>query len=322
MKIIDKTPLVDQKGDLGFTQRIQGMLRYGFRWPAELQAQKVILTFFDRNLDKGYTLLRNVTLGQSDIIIPLILLGPAGIFAINLSFLRGRYEAKGDSWNVESGTQYKPAPVNLVRVTVRMARALQVFIERQGMKLPVQIEPVLIAGDPGLHIESNRPAIRVMMIDGIKSFVSGLATSAPVINALMVNEAVDRILEPRPPRQEPVSTPKPVKPAAPGPIGESAPKPQWEPAPEPVSRARAIFNAADESKPFNPSEFDFAMVEEGAEALAKQAAEAGRASAATGPRGRRILGMTPIQIAILAALGLCLICILVVGFVYVIPSVS
>src|SRR5262245_61333996 len=135
MKIIDKTPLVDQKGDLGFAQRIQGILRYGFRWPAELQAQKAIVTFFDRNLEKGYTLIRNVTLGQSGILVPLILLGPAGIFAINLTFLKGRYEAKGDSWNVESGTQYQPAPVNLVRVTARMARGLQAFIERQGSKL-------------------------------------------------------------------------------------------------------------------------------------------------------------------------------------------
>lgn len=316
MKIIDKTPLVDEKGELGFMQRIQGMLRYGFRWPAELQAQKAILTYFDRNLEKGYTLLRNVTLGQSGIMIPLILLGPAGIFAINLSFLRGRYEAKGDSWNVESGSQYKPAPVNLVRVTARMARALQTFIERQDTRLPMQIEPVLIAGDPGLHIESNRPAIRVMMIDGIKSFVSGLTTSAPLINALMVNEAVDRILEPRPPRQEPVSSP--VKPAV--------PEPEREPASESVSRARAIFNASDESKPFNPSEFDFALVDEGAEALAAQASatEAGRMGAGSGSRGqgRRILGMTPIQLAILVALALCLICVLVAGFAFVIPAVS
>jgi hypothetical protein len=314
MKIIDKTPLVDQKGDLGFSQRIQGMLRYGFRWPAELQAQKAILTFFDRNLEKGYTLLRNVTLGQSGIMIPLILLGPAGIFAINLTFLRGRYEAKGDAWNVESGTQYRPAPVNLVRVTGRMARALQTFIERQGMKLPVKIEPVLIAGDPGLHIESTRPAIRVMMIDGIKSFVSGLSGGAPVINALTVNEVVDRILEPRPPKQEPVSSP--VKPAA--------HEPRPEPVSQPVSRARAIFNAADEPKPFNPSEFDFALVDEGAEALAMKASagEAGRAGASSRSRGRRILGMTPIQLAVLAALALILICIVVAAFVFVIPAVS
>ena len=317
MKIIDKTPLVDQKGDLGFMQRIQGMLRYGFRWPAELQAQKAIVTFFDRNLEKGYTLLRNVTLGQSDIMIPLILLGSGGIFAINLTFLPGRYEAKGDSWNVESGNQFRPAPVNLMRVTSRMARALQVFLERQGIKLPVSVEPILIAGDPGVHIDSTRPAFRVMMIDGIKTWVTGLAGSAPVITALVVNEMVERILEPRPARQEPSSSP----------AESSAPKPEWQPQEQqPVSRARAIFSASEESKPLNPSDFDFAMVDEGSEALAAQASASGAQQAATsaGSRGRsrRILGMTPVQLAVIGVLALCLICILVVGFAYVIPAFS
>ena len=317
MKIIDKTPLVDQKGDLGFMQRIQGMLRYGFRWPAELQAQKAIVTFFDRNLEKGYTLLRNVTLGQSEIMIPLILLGPAGIFAINLTFLPGRYEAKGDSWNVESGGQFRPAPANLMRVTARMARALQIFIERQGMKLPAGVEPILIAGDPGVHIESTRPAIKVLMIDGIKSWVTGLASGAPVINALTVNEAVERILEPRTPRQEPISSP--AEPVAREQEGRSE---QGQPA----SRARAIFSASEESKPLNPSEFDFAMVDEGADVLAGRAsasaAERAETSVEPRARGRRVFGMTPVQLAIIGALALCLICILVVGFAYVIPAVS
>jgi len=312
MKIIDKTPLVDEKGELGFTQRIQGMLRYGFTWPNELQAQKAIITFFDKNLERGYTLLRNVPLGESGIMIPLILLGPAGIYAINLTFRRGRFEAKGDSWNEESGTQYKPASMNLVRVTARMARALHTFIERQGTKLPVQVEPILIAGDPGVHIESTRPAIKVLMIDGIKSFVSGLATGAPVINALAVNEVVERILEPRLPRQEPVSSP--VKPGAREPIS----------SPQNVSRARAIFNAADEAQPVTPSDFDFAMADEGTDRSSTPAPIPNADTAASEPRraGRRILGMTTVQLVILAALALCLICIIVLAFVFVIPAVS
>ena len=65
MKIIDKTPLLNEKGELAVMQRVQGMLKYGFNWPTELEAQKAIITFFDRNLEKGYTLIRNITLGSS-----------------------------------------------------------------------------------------------------------------------------------------------------------------------------------------------------------------------------------------------------------------
>ena len=139
MKIIDKTPLLDEKGNLGFTQQIQAVFRFGFNWAAELQAQKVVITFFDRNLEKGYTLIHNQTLGQSDIMIPIILLGPAGIFVINLIYLRGHYQAKGDSWNVQSGNQFKPAPVNLIHETARLARALQELIARQGVTLPAPV---------------------------------------------------------------------------------------------------------------------------------------------------------------------------------------
>src|SRR5262245_53274862 len=262
MKIIDKTPLVDEKGNLSLVQRIQGMLQYGFNWPRELEAQSAIITFFDRQLEKGYTLIRNMPLGQSGIIIPMILIGPTGIYVIEVSHLRGRYEARGDTWNVESGDQYKPAPVNLIQQTMRMARALQAFIERQGVRIPVTIDPIIIAGDPGLHIESVRPAIKVMMIDGIKAFVNGLVNGNPILSSIQVNDFTDRILEPRPKMDmsAPASAPAP----------EPEPKAAWEEMygwseqsqeSEP-SRAQAIFNASDEVQPYNPSGFDFAEAEQ------------------------------------------------------------
>ena len=77
MKIIDKTPLLDEKGELGILQRIQGMLKFGFGWPNELDAQKAIINFFDRQLEKGYTLIRNLTLGASGITVPPCFLNPS-----------------------------------------------------------------------------------------------------------------------------------------------------------------------------------------------------------------------------------------------------
>jgi hypothetical protein len=295
MKIIDKTPLLNEKGELGILQRVQGMLKYGFSWPSELQAQDAIVKFFDRSLERGYTLIRNMTLGASGIMVPIILLGPAGIYVIHITYMRGRYEAKGNAWNDESG---RPAPVNLIDRTARMARAVKAFVERQGVNLPIDIEPVLIAGDPGLHIESVRPAIKVMMIDGIKPFASGLATGRPALSAEAVHEFTERIVNPRLPKKETVA------PHAPPPAPRSSPE-QEAPTQE-VSRARAIFNAAEQAKPFDPADFDFAMVDE-------QASSAGPASEVkpgAQARRRRILGMSPLQFAIVSALALALICLL------------
>ena len=319
MKIIDKTPLVDENGKLSLTQRIQGMLQYGFNWPRELEAQSAIIKYFDRQLEKGYTLIRNLTLGQSGIVIPMILLGPTGIYVIEVSHLKGRYEARGDTWNVESGDRYAPAPVNLIQRTMRMTRALQAFIERQGVRIPVTIDPVLIAGDPGLHIESVRPAIKVMMIDGIKAFVNGLVNGSPVLSNLQLNDFVDHILNPRPKLDM----------SAPPPVSQPEPEPRaaWEEMygwneeqqqqAEP-SRARAAFDASEEAQPFNPSGFDFSTAEQ--EAHVDDIPPVPRESEPVGqPKPGMILGMLPWQLAVLAGLALTLFCILAI-FVYVVLS--
>ena len=314
MKIIDKTPLVNEKGELGPSQRIQGMMKYGLRWPNELQDQRAIITFIDRQLEKGYTLIRNMTLGASGITVPMILLGPAGIYVIHVTFLRGRYEARGNAWNEESGTGFKPASVNLIQQTARLATAVKMWIERQGIKLPVSIEPVLIGANPGLHVESVKPVVRVLMIDGIKSFVTGLQTSDRVLSAEAVHEFTERIINPRP-----------VKKAT-G-ISPDMPAPAWQeektqpPSGQQVSRARAIFDASEEAKPFNPADFDFAMVDEEppVDTLSPSAAESDfvDSPAPQASRRRRVLGMTPGQLVIVAALIIVLI-LLAAVFAYLV----
>lgn len=300
MKIIDQTPLIDEKGELGFSQRVQGALQFGVNWPAELKAQQVIINYFDRNFEKGFTLIRNQTLGQSGITIPLILVGSAGLFAINITYLRGRYEARGNEWNVESGNQFKPARENMIQKTVTMARALTAFIERQGTKLPAPVEPVLIAAEPGLHIDADAPAVRVLMSDGIRAFVAGLKTSPPVLRADIALDLVDRIIDPRPTRVKPTPAPVPVV----VPPASQPPAPQPQPAPQNVSRARTIFNAAETEKPFDPSDFDFALAEDES-AVRELAQKAGESvSPSKTKRARRILGMTLGQIAFLLAMVL------------------
>lgn len=309
MKIIDKTPLLNEKGELGLSQRLQGIMQFGFNWLNELQAQKAIITYFDRQLEKGYTLIRNVPLGKSGITVPILLLGPTGIYAIHVAYLRGRYEARGESWNVESGDGYKPAPVNLVQQTKRMARAVRAYIERQGVRVTVEVEPVLIGGDPGLHIESSQPAVKVMMIDGVRTFVSNLAVAQPVLSAETVYELTERLLNPHPPRKASAYAP-----LAPGPSTFD------QQSPQDVSRARAIFDASQEVKPFDPADFEFAMEEEPAFESGSETGKILETSPAQPlssrpARRRRTLGMSPVQLAIVIGLALALLC-LVAGFAY------
>ena len=93
MKVIDKTPFQDEKGNLGLLQRVQAAMEYGLTWQADIETQKPIITQLERVLEKGYTLIRNLNLENSKIIEPMILIGPAGVFVLHVTavsgFLRG-----------------------------------------------------------------------------------------------------------------------------------------------------------------------------------------------------------------------------------------
>jgi len=334
MKIIDKTPLLDEKGNLAFMQRVQGMLQFGFNWPRELEAQSTIIKFFERELGKNYNLIRNITLGASGITIPMVLIGSTGIYVIEVSHLRGRYEAKGEEWNIEAGDGYKPAPVNLIRQTMRMARALDAFITRQGVRIPVEIEPVIIAADPGLHIESSRPAIRVMMVDGIRAFASGLAAGSPALNSMQINDFTDRILSPRPKMEAPPPEPEPElepDPAArwqetyePAQSFQSAePEPFFQPEgfSEPFS-AQAFGSQVEDQFLFNPNDVGFALGNEDEmldiPPVRREEPELLPASPLRNakPKQQLTMGMTTNQLMIIGGLALVFVC-LVAALAYV-----
>jgi hypothetical protein len=262
MKIIDKTPLLNPKGELGLVQRLQGAMQYGPAWQAELEAQKVVIEQLDRVLEKGFTLIRNLNLARSQITEPLIIVGPPGLFVLYVTPASGHFEAKGDEWNTTMNDRRVPAQVNLLKRVARLARALQVYLNRQGMTLPGMVEPVLVASNPSVHIDILRPIVRVVMSDAIKQFGASLMQARPVLKSDTVHEFVDHILNPRPkelslrPEMErPALAPEPEQPS-------SAAEPQYpasasEQESQSPSRARAIFQAAEEAKPFNPADLDF-----------------------------------------------------------------
>ena len=204
MKVIDQTPLQDANGEIGIVQRLQGTFKYGFEWYPEMQAQKTVIAHLSRALGKNYTAVRNQTLGASGITVPLALVGPAGIYAAYVTNARGTYQARGDSWGQMYGINFKPAAVNVLTRTRLFARALQAFIERQGVKLPKPVEPIILAANPGLHIESIQPITRIIMVDALERWAASLETAAPLLTPETAYELADRIVNPRPAKKQEV----------------------------------------------------------------------------------------------------------------------
>ena len=301
MRILDKTPWQDDQGNISLTARLQGTLKYGLNWYGELEAQKAVITQLDRMLEKGFVLIRNFTLPNSEIIIPIILIGTGGIWIIQTTNAKGYFEAKGDQWNTISSGNSQPAKVNLLKRVLQLSRAFQKYLEIQKFNLSLPVEPVLIASDPGAQIESLRPAARVVRSDAVKQFGNSLLQTRPIISAGAIYDLADHIIDPSLRKVEP-----------PAELEE-----------KPVSRAQAIFQAAETSQEFDPSELGFAFEEDDSSDAKTPLPEViqpiptppqTQSSGSNAKRG--IFGMSAAQVAILAIMLIVECCVLI-GFAYV-----
>ena len=210
MKIIDKTPLQDANGNINPLARIQGTLKYGLSWYAELEAQKLVIAQLDRLLEKGFVLIRNFTLPNSEIVIPLILIGAGGVWIIYVTKEKGSFEAKGDQWNTVDNGRSLPAPINFISRTAQLTTAFQKYLKRQKIEIPAPPEAVLIAADPGAQIESIRPITRVVRSDAIKQFATSLLQARPVWRTDYIHELADQLIDPRPPEADAPSAAQPA----------------------------------------------------------------------------------------------------------------
>lgn len=181
MKIIDKTPFQSEDGKIGLLDRLQLMLKFGMAFPKELEAQNVIIDALEKSLPRSSILLRNVTLPELEIRLPLILLCPAGIYLINTISEKGVYRARDREWGKIVGEQFAPTKINLIDRTARMARALQVFLDRKGFENILTVEPLLMATDPAIHVETTRPAVRVVMMDALERFAISMTQARAIL---------------------------------------------------------------------------------------------------------------------------------------------
>jgi hypothetical protein len=210
MKIIDHTPFLNEVGEISFFNQIQATLKYGYSWYPEVKAQKVVIDIMSRSLNKGYTLLRNITLPGSQAIIPLILIGPAGVYALFVTHLKGNYQAKGEIWGALEGNKVQTSNSNLLVLTSKMAKSLQRFLDKQGIELS-NVDGALIAADPGMHIESVRPIVRVVLSDAIEHFAVTINNSSTIINSLMAQTIIRQLTEPKiSPQQAPINVQPPI----------------------------------------------------------------------------------------------------------------
>ncbi|MFC2028829.1 NERD domain-containing protein [Chloroflexota bacterium] len=190
MKLIDHTPYLTEKGELSLWHKFLGTLRYGDFWVEEINAQQEIIEELDRTLAPGYTLLRNIQLPGSKFMFPMILVGPAGVFMLTITTMKGNYHAIEGSWKVEKNGKIKPARPNLMRDNTKMAMAVQKFLEKFGIKKGT-VEGVLIASNLAMYINKENPIVRIVMRDTIGLLSDDLNQSDAVLDINNTTRIVD-----------------------------------------------------------------------------------------------------------------------------------
>ncbi len=201
MKVLDFTPHRNPDGKISPVGLVMGMIKHGISYPKMLEAQDIIQARLKKQLSGAFVLLRNLTLPNSDILVPMILVGPPGVYVIMPTNISGIYEARGAKWGVLEKNAFKPARINLLKRTANLTRAVEVYLQRQGYAID-QIEGVLMAANPGLQVDTSRPIVRVLMADAIDGFLRSLGSTRGGLSRHEVQSIV-RLLQGKQPEPEP-----------------------------------------------------------------------------------------------------------------------
>ncbi|MCX6066644.1 MAG: nuclease-related domain-containing protein [Chloroflexi bacterium] len=232
MKIVDRTPFRTDTGEIDVMGRVQGTLKYGLSWFARVQAQDKVIAILDKVLGAGFIMLRNITLPDTEIDLPLVLIGPPGIYLINVTHERGVYRAKDEEWGTIVGEKFVPASINQVQRTLKLGRVLQIYLDRAGYKNMLVVDPILMSAEPGMHIESTRPAVRVVMSDALERFGISISQARPALEAKQLSGITHTILE-GPKEKAPAAAPAaPSSPATPSSSDREASAESYSSAPQ------------------------------------------------------------------------------------------
>jgi len=192
MRLIEPTQK-PQKQD-----QLQKVLEQFKKWlpigKSAVGSDEAILDRFLRGLDNRYILLRNLQLEKTGQVFPPIMVGPAGLAVLNISNEQGFFRVRENSWwkMNKSSHRYDPAKPDLVKQSQEYAQKLGSILDAHGKSHP-EVTPLLILANPGVHIETSNPAIRIVLVDGIDNLISTLLNSEDVIPPNTINTLADSL---------------------------------------------------------------------------------------------------------------------------------
>lgn len=211
IKIIDRSEFREQDGSIGLENRIRGTLQHGFSWYGQMQAQEEVTKRLSKTLNQEHTLLRNVLISGTSVVVPMLLLSPQGVRVIYPSTIRGVFRAKRDDWLRFDGRsrRFKRTVPNLQSQALAYSEVVHEYLTTLGYQIP-DVETVLIFTNPRTHVDSARPRTRIVLMDAIEHFARNLIQFQPIMDQEDINTLSRAILHPRLPEVEHPPSPEPL----------------------------------------------------------------------------------------------------------------
>jgi hypothetical protein len=190
MKVFDCRADKPQEGkeSSGIIGRFQLMRR-------KVTASDLFVQALDNVLDNHFAILRELRLADTGEPLPLVLIGPTGLWLVLISPLKGLFKASGEAWeklDPKTGN-YRPDKANPMAMVIEKSQQLAGHLREAQIETP-PIEPVVYFSDPGAHVESAHPAARIVLTDGVQRFVTSILTSRLALDGDTIQAVLDNLV--------------------------------------------------------------------------------------------------------------------------------
>jgi hypothetical protein len=91
--------------------------------------------------------------------------------------------------------KFEPARPNLIARTLLMAQAVEAYLSHH-LQRSLEIQPVLFFSNPGTHVDIIRPAVRIVLMDGLERFIASLTQTRTFLNSEEVQRIVETLTKP------------------------------------------------------------------------------------------------------------------------------
>jgi hypothetical protein len=199
MKVIERSPIGGEGGPVGINDRLRGIWKFGFSWDQDIQAQQVLIKSLGKILDNSFTMISNVAIPEFALPVPIVLVGPVGVWSFYVTAVKGIFRIKGENWYrlEDKSKHYKLSRPNLIRRSALMSRAINDYLREKGYFLD-ETQPVLFFAQPGIHIDAPESSVRLLYSDGVDRFAASLLDEKTVLDSGEVKRVTEILTKSKP----------------------------------------------------------------------------------------------------------------------------